>query len=231
MSETFLPTAEVFNRVLRVRGISEGTGVLIDIDGHQYLVTAAHVLGTEETSALSIFHHNQWNSYKISVLGLDAVYDVAVLRLPILLDRRNLTLPVDSGGIAWGQTVFFLGYPFGEYGIAEVFGEGKLPMPFVKRACLSMYGTLDRPQTIILDGINNVGFSGGPIVFQEKGKPKLAGIVTGLREEERLLNYAFKEGNVEKVVYAQNTGLIYGAGSRVITDLIAKNPAGLPIPD
>jgi hypothetical protein len=93
-----------------------------------------------------------------------------------------------------------------------------------------MFGTPGSPQTIILDGINNVGFSGGPIVFSANGKPKVAGIVTGYREEQRLLDFAYKEGQIEKAVYAQNTGLIYGAGSKVIVDLIQMNPSGYPFP-
>ncbi len=229
-SDAFLPTAEVFNRILKIRGAEEGTGLIVDLGEFQYLVTAGHIVGNRNTKELHIFHDGKWNPYAIDVIGFSELYDAIVVRLPVFLDRRPLPLSLDAAGIAWGQTVFFLGYPFGEYGVASVFGNGVLPMPFVKRACLSMFGTPDRPQTIILDGINNVGFSGGPIVFSLHGKPKVAGIVTRLREEQRLLDYAFKEGHVEKVVYSQNTGLIYGVGAKIITDLIKDGPAGFPIP-
>lgn len=230
MADTFLPTAEVFNRILKIRGNSEGTGLVADIGLFQYLVTAAHVVGDVGATSLSVFHDEKWNNYDITLVGIDEKYDVAVIRLPLFLERRPLPLELSAAGIAWGQTVFFLGYPFGEHGLASIYGNGVLPMPFVKRACLSMFGTPGNPQSIILDGINNVGFSGAPIVFSNNGKPKVAGIVTGYREEQRLIDFAYKEGQVEKAIYAQNTGLIYGAGSRVITDLIEKNPIGFPFP-
>jgi len=79
-------------------------------------------------------------------------------------------------GLIYSQDVFFLGFP---YDIVPnlLFGSGGFPMPLVRKAIVA---AMDR-DTLILDGHNNPGFSGGPVCFfrPNEGAARIAGVVSG----------------------------------------------------
>ena len=67
-------------------------------------------------------------------------------------------------GPTLGQQVWFLGYPFGDIGLAGRFQDQLIP--FIKRGTISAINH-DDPNAVIvyIDGFNNPGFSGGPILY------------------------------------------------------------------
>jgi hypothetical protein len=74
-------------------------------------------------------------------------------------------IPVFSGdeGPTFGQTVWFLGYPL-EDGLSSRAKGGDFP--FIKRGAVSAVDATDTDAVIwYIDGMNNHGFSGGPIVY------------------------------------------------------------------
>lgn len=91
-----------------------------------------------------------------------AVADVAVFRL-----RRPITpnhpLPLSVDDMVFGQDCYFLGFPLGltfDIGEFEYF-------PLVKRATVSAKNhRINGRPILLLDGWNNPGFSGGPVVFR-----------------------------------------------------------------
>ncbi len=93
----------------------------------------------------------------------------------------------DSGPIL-GQRVWFLGYPFGDRSLTtagEINGS-HARIPFIKAATLSAIEQKpDGAVIYYLDGLNNVGFSGGPAVFWSfsERKCKLLSVISGYRRE------------------------------------------------
>ena len=104
------------------------------------------------------------------------------------------------------------------------------PLPFVKKGTLSAgWDPEDSVKRLYVDAINNEGFSGGPLVFQEhsSGKLKVAAVVSKFKtEDEPVLDALGKETGL-KVQY--NTGFLIAYGINHALDIIRKNPVGLPI--
>ena len=67
----------------------------------------------------------------------------------------------------YGQDVYFLGFPYGLHGDMSALSND-LPFPFVKKGIISLFHN-DGVNRIYLDGHNNPGFSGGPVVFMPAG--------------------------------------------------------------
>lgn len=91
-----------------------------------------------------------------------------------------------------GQEAFFLGYPYGLY---TSFRDGKMASPLMKHAyisaatnCASLYPDGSKDDGVfLLDGLNNPGFSGGPVVAPDLLSPghpfKLVGVISGFKNE------------------------------------------------
>jgi hypothetical protein len=174
-------SANVWERVVHVRcGAVAGTGFTIDHDGHQYLVTARHVVASGEEVEVRV----RGNAVpvgldRLTVPVVDA--DVAVFKMDHAI-TPGLPLPASMEGMVYGQDAYFLGYPLGftfNIGPTEYF-------PLVKRATVSgtNHGLVGRA-VLLLDGWNNPGFSGGPVVFRPPSgrgvdEPwRVAGVIRG----------------------------------------------------
>jgi S1-C subfamily serine protease len=223
-------TSNVLHRVFRL-GVGESTGTCftIDIEEKQYVVTARHLIeGWEPNQKFHIFHDNQWKEIELSLVGrCEGEIDIAVLAAPIHLSPA-LPLPATAGGIVWGQDVYFLGFPYGWYGEIGSMNRN-FPMPFVKKAVLSCtYIKDDGVQHFFLDGHNNPGFSGGPVVFKEPNKTeyKVASVISGYRYTNEPV---FADGREVPLAYRYNTGIIVSYGIKHALDLINANPIGLPV--
>jgi S1-C subfamily serine protease len=223
-------TTNVYHRVFQIKvGESTGTCFTVDIDQKQYIVTARHVIdGWHPGDTIQIFHENQWKRIDLSLVGrCEGEVDIAVLSAPIQISP-TLALLATAGGIIWGQDVYFLGFPYGWYGdIGEM--NRNFPMPFVKKAILSCtFMQNNGVQHFFLDGHNNPGFSGGPVVFKESNKNefKVAAVISGYR----YTNEPIFAGEAQvPLAYRYNTGIIISYGIKHAVDLIESNPIGLPI--
>jgi hypothetical protein len=78
-----------------------------------------------------------------------------------------------------------------------------------------------------LDGHNNPGFSGGPVLFkeQEHGELKVAAVVSGYRFENEPIYHGEQE---LPVTYRYNTGIIISYGIKHAVALATTNPIGVP---
>lgn len=223
-------TTNVYHRVFQVKiGESTGTCFTVDIEGKQYIITARHVIdGWNPGEDIQIFHEKKWKSIDLSLVGrCEGEIDIAVLSAPIQLSPK-FDLPASAGGIIWGQDVYFLGFPYGWYGdIGEM--NRHFPMPFVKKAILSCtFMQDDGVQHFFLDGHNNPGFSGGPVVFKKPNKNefKVASVISGYRYTNEPI---FAGEEKVPLAYRYNTGVIISYGIKHAVDLIESNPIGLPI--
>ena len=81
------------------------------------------------------------------------------------------------------ETVSFVGYPYGTAWAAKFQNRDMVRFPFIKRCTVS--GRITEPQVIwVLDGINNEGFSGGPVVVGSGIDQRIIGVVSGYRTEK-----------------------------------------------
>lgn len=221
-------TANVIHRVFRIRwNGSEGTAFTADIDDRQYLVTARHVLANFDTDGtVDVFSNGRWEPISVELVGhAPEDVDITVLAPSRRLTPANLPMaPLGQGPrLTYGQDVYFLGYPHGFLG-RYIFGPDGYPMPFVKKATVSL---LDGA-VFYLDGHNNRGFSGGPVVFQEASSPEfnVAAVVSGYHAvSEPVLHGQDKTG----LTISQNTGIIVTHAIVGALHLIERNPIGFAL--
>jgi hypothetical protein len=172
---------EALRRTFHLKyGDSSGTCFAIDVNNRQFLITAAHVLteNTEAGAIPEIWHDNEWKVVRHSVIktGSNGI-DVAVIAVTdVIADPRLVVYPTSQ--IAFlSQEVFFLGFPYGMRCNVGVINED-FPIPLVKKGCISKIA--DRAdEFILIDGHNNPGFSGGPIIYNSGAKTCIAGVVVG----------------------------------------------------
>ena len=238
--------SSVLNRVFWIEvsnhdKISRGAAFALDVQNKRYLVTASHVIkDTGEDNFIFIFQNKNWTRLKVKVVGKgDASKpedDIAVLaadiRLPVADDIPFNASVVD---IFWGQHVYFCGFPHGLHTDVDI-AEGH-PIAMTKGAVLSgMYtdsGTSSERERglFILDGINNVGFSGGPAVFQSEENRsndfQVFGVVRGSLRQKVKIKRNDKE--IDDLTGEENTGLIHCPSIMRAVDMIEAKPIGFEI--
>jgi S1-C subfamily serine protease len=99
---------DLFLKPMPQRGM--GSGVLLTPDG--YILTNVHVVDAAEKLEVTLL--GQPHSYTARVVGGDASYDVALIKIEPKLNQRFPTVPLsDSNNLKVGQTVLAIGNPFG----------------------------------------------------------------------------------------------------------------------
>jgi Trypsin-like peptidase domain len=207
-------TANIYERVLRITtSVGSGTAFTLEIDDQQYLVTARHLLpaGEDVTLALEI-RGQRWEGVLRPLPGVHREADVAVMRVAEALTPTLPVIPSFDQAI-YSQECFFLGYP---YGMSLVIGD-EPTFALVKHGILSgSHRRADGLHIIYVDGFNNPGFSGGPVVFLEQGSQALhiAGVVSGYRfERQQVQGLLVSEPNLlneeQRQAFVQaNTGIV-----------------------
>jgi S1-C subfamily serine protease len=221
-----LITANVIHRVFRIKyGQQAGTAFGIDLDGRQYLVTAKHLLARLlGKDHIEIFANGNWSKLPVELVGHAAEVDISVLATDRRLTPSGLPLEPTSEGLFYSQEVFFLGFPYDILSTYVFEGEG-YPPPLVKKAIVSSFVSRN---VFLLDGHNNPGFSGGPVVFTVSGKTdfKVAGIVSGYQAVNEPI---FAGDQKTPLSYRYNTGIIVVSFIHQATALIRKNPIGFKL--
>ncbi|MDE0630642.1 MAG: serine protease [Caldilineaceae bacterium] len=231
-------TAEVIFRTYQIsRTVSTGTAFVIDHCGKQYLVTARHVVnGIADKDSIMIFHDNEWKTLNVEMVGIGKSHvDVAVFACNELF-VPHLSLEASANNLGFGQQVYFAGFPFGQRWEMNPFANQSFPTPFVKTGILS--GFIENNSLLVVDGYNNKGFSGGPLVFKPVIQPsnvfQVAGVVSGYQAP--LVPIVDKHGHAaldeqgNPIGYTQeNSGLVIAVNIKEVTRLIEANPIGYPL--
>ena len=226
-------TANVLLRVFPLRIENQvGTGFTMEIDHRQYLVTTKHLVAGELPSSIEI-QLDEWIAIPVKLVGMGTDnQDVLVLAT-----NRQLSevFPVDQGtdGLTLGQSVRFLGY-FPSVQTSPLPGYKKRGAPLVMGGVVSGFHFKDDVgvgASVWIDGHNNMGFSGGPVVFQplqararEECRWKIAGVITGYVNAP--VEVKTVTGRDTDAVAISNAGLLHAVPIRIIRDIIDKNPIG-----
>ena len=223
-------TSQTITRVFQLK-LRNGTGTCfaIDVDNRQYLCTAKHCLPSFTDSSVEIRHDKRWKRLGVSLVGYGSQgSDICVLAPNVPIVGHDQALRATSEDLRYGQDVFFFGFPYGMQ-MDSVNLNRDFPFPFVKRATLSAWGGGNNAlNTAFLDGHNNPGFSGGPVVFTPVGRPKgewrVAAIVSGYESEKIPLR--MPDGKQTGLWVASNTGIVRAHGIMHALDAIDANPIG-----
>ena len=176
--------SECYERTVRLDVPGDfGSGFTISRNRSQWLITADHLTHeVDESDILVSYHGDRVDVGLTRVPNLYPTVDVATYRLD-----RSITPELDlnptSDGVVFSQDVYFLGYPHG-LGLQM---DGVVRLPFVKKAIVSASdSTSSGQERWYLDGINNPGFSGGPVVFCRNGTThwQVMTIVSGYLSEK-----------------------------------------------
>ena len=160
-------------------GDQSGTCCAIDVGSEQYVVTAAHIITGNKLNnpCPQIMHEKTWKDVPCTLIGCAPNnIDIAVFALSSRI-AGDLKLTPESKGIFLSQDVYFLGFPYGlRCDVGAV--NSDFPIPLIRKGCLSKIATSD-DNRLIIDGHNNVGFSGGPVIFSRGKETCVAGIISG----------------------------------------------------
>ena len=231
-----------FKRVFQIQfGNGKGTCFLIEVDDKQYIITARHVVdGLKDHGSIRILMDKGWEEVRVNLILPDhPKIDIVAMAAERLL-APAMPIPLESGEPAnfmVGQDVYFLGFPFG---LSSPYSGSSIRLPFVKKA---IFSGVDPGGTHVmyLDGINNPGFSGGPVIYAnyfQRDRLQIAGVISGYRAEtvlveEKLIDDTnrLSEDAQKKIIrfVLENTGLIVAFGINEIVSAIRKNPIGIPV--
>jgi hypothetical protein len=171
----------------------------------------------------------QWIPEKFTVIQPEADVDVVALApAKLILDaEKNLSPPASSQGLMFGGPCEFLGYPLGGGWKGKWDTGASFWMPFIKHCTVS--GMDSESRMWILDGINNHGFSGGPVILGTGADVKFVGVISGYYLEPANII----RGNAVKLApdtpqdYANvNAGFIIAYDIAHAVDRIKKDPIG-----
>lgn len=162
-----------------------GTGFVLNIKARQFCFTARHVFTSVQNSFEIFLHNAGWTRQKvIRTIDPSGGSDVLIFEVDGLIPKDTR---LDIGEHFFvSQDLFFLGYPHG------MFTPGPLgrPIPLVKKAICSGFSDPHKKfQEIYFEGLNNAGFSGGPLLLKELdtqnpyGRISVIGVVTDYQPE------------------------------------------------
>lgn len=216
--------------MFRIRiGGHTGTAFTFEIDGLQYLATAKHVveagpIGNEIHMArgggwAAIRVHRIWKS--------EGEADIAILSP---MARVSPAHPIALGGARsyfLSERVYFLGFPFGLQIDGGTANEG-FPIPLVKSGIVSGFRpTEGGVSEIFIDGHNNAGFSGGPIV---KIAPDASMCVIGVVSGYLPCDEPVHQSGIRTNLSAQaNSGIFRGFGLDAALAHARASKSGAPI--
>jgi hypothetical protein len=193
------PTNGLWTRVLMVESqFDRGTTFSLDVDQREYWITAKHILnGTQHPPFGSVksksvrlkilnpgLQGEQWLTADFSILDPGEDIDIIILApTHLLLTNPLSSVTPSSAGVVLGANCEFLGFPYGGGWRATFSDATSAWMPFVKHCFVSALASQGDKRFWILDGINNAGFSGGPVAYLTGPQQQIFAVVSGYQTE------------------------------------------------
>lgn len=226
VAQDAVPT-EIMTRTIFIKiGNETGTAFTIDSQGKLYLVTARHLVsGLPETNAIiQVRRAAKWEDLHTvkTLLPSSKDVDIAVFETDEKVSRPFEVTPMGKAdAVTMGQQVWFLGYPFGGMG-SPLSDDARTVIPFMKRGTMSAFDATN-PDAVVLyiDGFNNPGFSGGPIVFWSftSHTYKIVGVVKGYKPDTAKILVNGEPVDTQLLV---NSGILVGYSIKHAIDAIER---------
>ena len=206
---------EIIRRVIRINfSNSLGTCFTIESHGEQFLVTAKHLFenaGYPDFASIQLLLGASYQTFEVYIrYPAEQQVDIAVMKFK----NAQFLTPVypnvnSTEGLVLGQDVFFVGFPYEYDRILGMCPNGNTLIPLVKKACMSAM-LQDGKGTLLLDGINNPGFSGSPVCFKRIGSQSITMSIFGVVSSYRffILSLFDRAGKQTNYFVKENTGII-----------------------
>lgn len=216
-----VPGEMLMRTMLIDTGTKYGTAFKIDYQGRIYLVTARHMVEGMPTSKATfhVWKENRWQDLTTvrTLFPKSSDVDIAVLQTDEKIAQPyQITADDTGGGVTFGQQVWFLGYPFR----LMTRGPSGETFAFMKRGSLSAIDSRNLDAVLIfIDGFNNEGFSGGPIIYWDfkKRQYSLLAVVKGYLNDNAIVKV---NGEDVKTQYLVNSGILIGFSTKHIKEAI-----------
>jgi S1-C subfamily serine protease len=223
---------EILSRTvfIKLKGSNEGgSAFALDYKGKLYLVTARHVIeGVAKSDAIiEVRRSDKWEDH-LTVRTLypsSADADIAVFETNETAAQPFEIAPMGiptTAGVTFGQQVWFIGYPFG---MSSVMAKGSAiaALPFMKRGSMSAIDA-SNPDAVVfyIDGFNDPGFSGGPVIYWEftTHKYKVLSVVIGYKPDTAKMMINGQQVDTNLLV---NSGILVSYSIRHAIDAIEKS--------
>lgn len=223
-------TGDILNKVFKISLDTTlnntATAFLIENTGEIFMVTARHVfpasLNSKSKIRLFVKEDKKWNYMDGTVLHHNnPKVDISIIRV---FEGQKTTIKNDfilsMRNLIYGDEGYILGFP---YNLSTDILDREFPLPLIKKVINS--GTIieEGVQMIFLDGHNNPGFSGGPIVFKNHSKSnghvwQIVGVISAYVSQNNELNTP-----IGKMKYNENSGIVIGYSSDYIKSIIQKS--------
>lgn len=262
-AQSAMPTVNaLFNTRMIMSKSDKGTMFPVDVDNREYWLTAKHILTgrksepagqvTAKSVSLSVLNpigeDIKWDSTDFTVVDPGKDIDIVVLiPKPQLLQVPLPPLKMAIGSFFIGGECSFLGFPYANTWTTGLESTAyKFKMPFIKHCYISGLTMVGSVKELVLDGINNPGFSGGPVLYNTGPAQVVIGVIAGfVNEKAQVYSIEVPETPAHKSASSQqktnptkkenvvnlNTGIILAFPIDSVVDAIKKNPVGHPLPN
>jgi hypothetical protein len=224
-AQKFPVTADILRQTYLIQTDTlQGSCFLVEVENQEYLVTAKHLfrsnLKVGDSTNIKIIQENKVRSFKAKYFTHpDNSIDIALLKLPVSI-KVITPFPVD-GQVTLGQDIYFLGFP--NFNTLQFHTSGTIgKLPLVKKGIVSGWINTNSYILYFLDGHNNPGFSGGPVICIDNAtqKPFILGIISGYYFENKPVKN--REGKYETTHVEENSGIIKCYPTAIIKMIIQK---------
>ena len=220
-------TTNILQRTFHIRYEgSTATCFTIDVEGRRYLITARHVVkNIRDDAAVEISNNRTWKPLRVKLVGHGPEnIDVTALA-PQEIFGPSHPLKLTMAGLRLAEDVYFIGFPYGLGMEVKTTLNAGFPLPLIKKAGVSAIRFDGKP--MLLDGHNNIGFSGGPVARRgNSNEQTVIGVVSGYRYDRSRVRD--ENGNETQYTYDTNTGIIVAHDIKHALALIEANPVGIP---
>jgi V8-like Glu-specific endopeptidase len=135
----------------------------------------------------------KFGNHDLAVMKLELKKEDAALIKPLPLAAVASAAEVDGGVIGTGDELRTIVYPHQ----FEANGAG---FPVVRKAVVASHpvGPVKSHHTFLIDGTTFAGDSGGPVIVNDRGKPKLVGIIQGQHWHNETVSVSSTEDRVKR---------------------------------
>ena len=221
-AQSFLPNRNGLENTFNIASdTSIGTGFLIKNNNQEFLITARHLfrkkIKNNEEVLITVCLNNVNKVFKVKIyLHQNPNIDIAVLKIPQSISQFPSLLLKGGDSYFLAQECLFFGYPLNSLG--SITKEGK-KIPLVKRAIISAIYDENGIDYLLLDGHNNPGFSGGPLLTysHQMENQYIIGVITAYYPQPHKIKL---NDTIPPITFNENSGIIVAFPSQYILEIL-----------